>query len=97
MKIIEKGFISNTDVRIQIEDWSEDYNCFQYIVAAYPKANKNSNTLFGPEYNRKFRCQLNFNSNVEAKEVFDKLKSEEKELRDYIDSIRDEYYKCLCN
>lgn len=74
MKVLEKGFMPD-GTKIQIEDWSEDYSCFQYgsTLGAYPK------TPAG----RTYRAECDFKCAEDALTAFDYLRSGLATLDDY--------------
>ena len=87
MKIIDKGIMPD-DTKIQIEDWSQDYDSQTYgsTVAAYPIATETTYLPSGIQYPSKgktFRFEFEFSSNDDAKEAFDALQDGRKELIDY--------------
>lgn len=107
MRIIKKGIMPN-GTKIQIEDWSEDFNCFSRCgtVAAYPIAkasiqkSEKYNSIWGatyyPEVHRKFRASFNFECGIFAEQVFDKLISGENQLKDFAEYMdHPEYALCL--
>lgn len=74
MKVLEKSFTQD-GVKIQIEDWSEDYSFYPYAshIAAYPKT----------EAGYSYRASYLFESSQEAVEVFEKLKLGTASLDDF--------------
>lgn len=73
MKILQKG-ITPDGINIQIEDWKENYSCFNTLtIGTYPIA-KNSNSIW-IKVGKTFRLDLNrlFNSDDEVYETFKNL------------------------
>ena len=66
MKVVEKAIMKD-GVKIQIEDWSEDYTCHKKndTIAAYPK------TKSGQIY----RAECTFETTEKAASAFCKLKN----------------------
>ena len=87
MKIVDKGVMPD-GTKIQIEDWSMDYDSQTYgsTVAAYPVATETTYLPSGIQYPKKgktFRLDLEFGSNEETKAAFDELQAGRKDLVDY--------------
>ena len=107
MHIIKKGVVpdsryrNNGGMRLQIEDWSEDYSFHKSadMLAAYPIA-KNSRpaiwTTYYPEAHRTFRLELKFDSQESAEQAFDDIMNGRAELIDYKEYMtHPEYAECL--
>lgn len=75
MKVLERAITPN-GVKIQIEDWSEDYSFHRFadVVAAYPM------TIYGK---KEFRAEQQFKNATEASDAFYSLKNGEKNLDDF--------------
>ncbi len=100
MKIIEKSKMLDGTI-IQIEDWQEDYSHIKTLeIGAYPKA-KNTSKNGYIENNNTFRLSLiNFKSNEEVKNVFEKLKggiTKLEDLQEHFYSVNDKFYLGLSN
>lgn len=99
MKVLERA-ITPDGTDIQIEDWKEDYSCFNVLsIAAYPIA-KNTSKYRWVESGKTFRLDINgFNSDEEVKQAFADLVSGEKKITDFADQFRngdkDRYYMGL--
>ena len=74
MKVLEKGTMPN-GTAIQIEEWHEDYNFMPYgrTIASYPKSKVSHEGAFSPKGNQIFRCEFDFTSHKEAKEIYNNL------------------------
>lgn len=107
MKVLEKGVIANSNVRIQIEDWSENYpnqHGFADTVVAYPKSKKDRVKMLEnsvkkhryPRFDEEFRCEFLFDSADSAKDAFSKLVHGQKTLSDYINNlVEPEFAECI--
>ena len=73
MKVLMKG-VTPDGVHIQIEDWSESYNCYNYgdLIAAYPKIRGLSE-----------RAEYQVGSNGTAQRIFRRLEKGEAQLTDF--------------
>ena len=73
MKVLMKG-VTPDGVHIQIEDWSESYNCHNYgdLIAAYPKIRGIS-----------ARAEYQVESNGTAQRIFRRLEKGEAKLTDF--------------
>ena len=94
MKILQKSQTSN-GVDIQIEDWSQDYSCFNYgeTVVAYPVAiSTNDNLIQYPKFKEKFRLEFDCQDYETALKVFESLKNGTKTLKDYINLVKEKEY-----
>ena len=87
--------------QIQIEDWSEDYNCYApaETVAAYPISKKTiykKNSIGYPREGKKFRASFNFGTAKVAKEAFETLIAGTSSLKDFSAYMHDpQYGECL--
>lgn len=73
MKVIKKSKMPN-GIDIQIEDWKEDYSCFNtLIIGTYPIAKKTNNVWV--KVGETFRLELSrfFTSDYEVNETFKNL------------------------
>ena len=94
MFVVKKG-VTSTGIDIQIEDWSDVYpNLFKKnaTVGFYPKA---VNDIYNEDYphwapypkrGEVFRASLNFDTEEEAREAFNAMRSGEKTYMDYLDN-----------
>lgn len=73
MKVLMKG-VTPDGVHIQIEDWSESYNCHNYgdLIAAYPKIRGISE-----------RAEYQVECNGTAQRIFRRLEKGEAQLTDF--------------
>lgn len=94
MFVIEKG-ITPDGISIQIEDWSESYpNTYKknatigfYPVAVHDIIREDyPHWTPYPKRGARFRADLEFDSEAEAKAAFESLKSGEKTYMDYLDN-----------
>lgn len=71
--------------KIQIEDWSEDYDFHAQnsTIGAYPIAQVNGKQFYSPKRGRTFRLSFNFFDEAEARKAFDELLKGEKQLIDF--------------
>lgn len=91
MRVIKKGVMPD-GVKIQIEDWSEDYDFHTEsdTLAGYPIAKKTLNTpLQYPELYRPFRVSFNLGNRKKTETAFNDLINGNKSLRDFIEYIDD--------
>lgn len=91
MKVIKRG-VTPDGVKIQIEDWSENYNfCNKNdTLAGYPIAKKTlDNPSHYPELNRPFRVSFDLGDSEKAEIAFNDLISGKKVLRDFIDYLNE--------
>lgn len=94
MKILQKGKMQDgTD--IQIEEWHENYNFVPYgsTLASYPLSKISLEGQFAPKGNERCRIAFSFESEEEAKQVFDNLLNGKSNLADYKENITDLRYK----
>lgn len=77
--------------KIQIEDWSMDYNFLTTsgTIGAYPVALESGEGQFSPQKGQVFRMTFNFECPKALKEAFEKLKAGESKLIDYADLAND--------
>lgn len=106
MKIVKRGLLKG-DVKIQIENWKEDYPSIykeeNTMLAVYPKSKASLNSLWAgyyPRENEIFRFEISFNTKQECEEAFNLLINNEKKLIDYISNYcgtikKDEVVKCI--
>ena len=78
MKVLEKAIMPN-GVKIQIEDWKENYSFVKTLnIACYPMATKTQNSPFGLRNGKIFRLALDkFKNDKEVYKTFNKLQSGE--------------------
>lgn len=106
MKIVKKGVLPdpryrhNGGMRMQIEDWSEDYSFHKPadMLAAYPIAKSSLVREWNsyPEAHRSFRLEMQFDSKEAAEQAFDDILSGKTTLLDYTEYMRHpEYAECL--
>ena len=77
---------------IQIEDWTEDYSCFDVLsIGTYPKSERlpqSRKTWVIP--GEEFRCSINrFACNEEVQRAFEDLKQGTKIVKDFADQFWD--------
>lgn len=87
MKVLEKATIPD-GIKIQIEDWTQDYDCFKTLsIATYPVALRNpvSKTVPFFEVGRIFRVSINreWKNNDEVRSAFEELKNGKKSIKDF--------------
>lgn len=94
-KWLDESIRKKGGVRVQLEDWSEDYEHHAYadVVVAYPLSKKDTHKPFGPQLNRSFRCAFHFKSTEEARDAYEKLVSGERVLSDYGDYMELKQYR----
>lgn len=99
MKVLERAKTpEGTD--IQIEDWKEDYSCFNVLsIATYPIA-KNTSKHRWVEGGQRFRLDINrFNNDEEVYQAFNDLISGKKQITDFAGQFwngdKDMYYMGL--
>lgn len=106
MKIVKKGVFPDSrykrhgGMRLQIEDWSEDYSFYKPadMLAAYPIAKSSLPNKWGayPEAHRCFRLEMQFDSKEAAEQAFGDILSGKTVLTDYAAYMRHpEYAECL--
>jgi len=91
----ECGFIRATakmpdGTDIQLENWEDSYPSspsLWWAIGAYPKAKYDSGRLFGPRRGGIMRLTINFATDAEAVEAFEKLNRGDAELLDYRDKF----------
>src|SRR5690625_1483640 len=71
--------------KIQIEDWSEDYDFYapNSTIGAYPIAQVNGKQFYSPKKSRTFRLSFKFSDELEARKAFDGLLKGKKHLIDF--------------
>ncbi|WP_252225311.1 MULTISPECIES: hypothetical protein [unclassified Clostridium] len=78
MKVLEKALMKD-GTKIQIEDWTKDYDFIKVLnIASYPIAKRTNykDILRIPTEGDQFRISIkNFKNDNEVKEVFEKLKT----------------------
>ena len=98
MNVIYRGTGYMPDgTRLYIEDWTPE-KCFYhpYVVAAFPISKQTLPGTWSPDFGRKFRYGMTFETFKEAAECADKLMHGEATLIDYADCIeRPEYAVCV--
>lgn len=100
MKVLEKATTPD-GTKIQIEDWTQDYDCFKTLsIATYPMAIKKPHTKNIPmfEIYRTFRVEINRNwaNNDEVRKAFDELKNGTKHIKDFSEQFWDSWHaECL--
>lgn len=87
MKVLEKAIMPD-GTKIQIEDWKEDYSCFDTLsIATYPITQRlpQSKKLYFHESGRPFRVDINrgWNNDEEVKKAFENLKNGKKSVKDF--------------
>jgi hypothetical protein len=95
MRDIDKGAMPD-GTKVYIEDWSEDYPgtlAPKATIGAYPKAKVSFPGAFSPKGNERFRAQLDFGSEDEAREAFSRLCAGEAVLADYGDKLWNRKYR----
>ncbi|MDF2880216.1 MAG: hypothetical protein K0R54_773 [Clostridiaceae bacterium] len=98
---IEKSIKKNGGVRVQLEDWSDDYpnvHAYADVVGTYPISKKSlfKGGLEYPKLNQSFRCALKFPSTEEARDAFNKLVNGETNILDYVTYFeQEELVDCL--
>lgn len=95
MKIIKQSKMPSGTL-IQLEDWQEDFSHVKALeIGAYPKAKSTSKSGF-IKNNENFRVDLvNFESDEEAKEIFNKLENGKitlKQLREHFFNGKEDEY-----
>jgi hypothetical protein len=99
MKVLERAKTPE-GIDIQIEDWKEDYSCFNVLsIAAYPIA-KNTSKYRWIEGGKRFRLDINkFNNDEEVKQAFNDLANGVKQITDFAEQFyngdKDKYYMGL--
>lgn len=92
MQIIERGIMQD-GTKIQIEDWSNDYNFHKKnsTVAFYPMA---INSIYNnpksrhpyPERGETFRASLDFDSEESARDAFQSMVNGSKTYMEYLEN-----------
>lgn len=87
MKIIERATMPD-GTKIQIEDWTKDYSCFNTLsIAAYPIMQRlsQSHKLYFHESGKPFRVDINrdWKNDDEVKKAFSELQNGIKEIKDF--------------
>lgn len=93
MKVLERAKMPD-GTKIQIEDWKEDYSCFDTIsIAAYPvmKRLPQSKQLHFTESGKPFRVDINrdWKNDDEVKNAFIRLANGEAKLMDFCEQFWD--------
>lgn len=87
MKVLERAkTLEGYD--IQIEDWTNDYSCFDtFSIAAYPIAQRTSDSKWIKE-GKPFRLSINrFNTNEEVHQAYADLTNGARTLKDFADQF----------
>lgn len=88
MKTLEKGTTPD-GTKIQIEDWKEDYSCFNTLnIATYPIAKRSSKNGWISE-GKTFRLDISkgFNNDEEIYQAFTDLINGDKSISDFNDQF----------
>lgn len=92
MKVLEREKTPE-GVDIQIEDWTNDYDCFKTIsIVAYPIAErKPQNRITWTTAGRPFRIDINrkWNNNEEVMNAFELLRTGAKTIKEFADQFWD--------
>lgn len=100
MRVVKRGIMPD-GVKIQIEDWSEDYTFLNpsATLAGYPIAKKtlpSKNTWSYPEVYRPFRVSFEFADSEITEKVFNDLINGKKTLQDLKEyTSRPELIDCI--
>lgn len=100
MKVLERATTPD-GTKIQIEDWTQDYDCFKTLsIATYPIALKKPTSKETPffEINKPFRVAINRNwtNDNEVKNAFEELKAGTKNIKDFSEQFWDLWHaECL--
>lgn len=92
MKVLERAKTPQ-GIDIQIEDWTEDYSCFDTLsIAAYPKSErmpKSRKSYVTP--GETFRVSINrgFTNNEDVRKAFEELKQGVKTVKDFANQFWD--------
>lgn len=91
MEILKKEKTENFD--IQLEDWSKDYNCFNYgsTIVLYQPAKEDVGYCI--KRNRKTRFDFTFKNHEEALNAYNDLLLGNKKPINFIDNLYDQSYK----
>lgn len=95
MKIIERATMPD-GTKIQIEDWTKDYSCFNTLsIAAYPIMQRlpQSHKLYFHESGKPFRVDINrdWKNDDEVKKAFSELQNGIKEVKDFANQFWDSW------
>lgn len=88
MKILERAKTPE-GIDIQIEDWKQDYSCFNtFNIATYPIAKRSSESGWIKD-GKTFRLDISrgFNNDEEVKQAFNDLVSGNKNISDFADQF----------
>lgn len=90
MKILQTGK-TKQGYNIQVEEWSENYSFMEYgaTLAIYKPSKVSLKGQFTPKENQNARFQFNFKDHQEAKKAFNDLLEGKKDIKDFIDNIKD--------
>ena len=87
MNIVREGKMPDIyETEIQLENWEDNYPSspsLYWTIGAYPRAKHCSGRYFGPDRGELFRLTISFDTEAEAVEAFEKLKSGTAQLLDY--------------
>jgi len=94
MKVLERATMPD-GTKIQIEDWTEDYTCFDTLsIAAYPRSerlprSRKSWVVPGEE----FRVSIDkFKRNKDTEQAFEALRNGTKAVKDFADYFWDPWH-----
>ena len=97
MTVIKRSVMPG-GTKIQIEDWSEDYDFIppSSTFVAYAVSKWTVGSSFGPRAGKIYRFQFNFADKTETERVFADLASGIKSLADFKDKLdRPKHAACL--
>lgn len=100
VKILKKDIMPD-GTKIQLEDWSEDYSCFDTLhIAAYPilKRVPQSRKFYWAMPGDRFRVEIvrGFNNDQEVLTAFEELKTGKKSIIDFSNQFWDFWHvECL--
>lgn len=91
----EKESRMKDGTKIRIDDWSEDYSCFNPFsqVAAYPICKRTIGQFI--REGQTMRLEINFKNREEAEKAYEKLLSGEASFTDYLANIDRKYHKAI--
>lgn len=99
MKVLEKATTPD-GTQIQIEDWKEDYSCFNVLnITTYPTV-RNGSKYQWIKQGEKFRLDIrNFNNDEDVKQAFNDLVNGIRQITDFSEQFyngdKDKYYMGL--